>query len=133
MVQRVCPSCSGAMKPFQAGRFELDRCTFCRGLWFDGGELEAVLGKKLAPTFAPGAQTSRKCATCAKPMLPAEVGSLQVEVCRIDRGIFLDENELTALNGGKRVTVGPQQPAAPPRPEAKVKDDVTSWLDSLGV
>lgn len=125
------------MKPFQAGRVELDRCTFCRGLWFDGGELETVLGKKLAPTFSGGSQTSRKCAACSKPMVPAELGGLRVEVCRIDRGFFLDENELTALNDGKKVTVQQQsQPASPavvPRTEAKVKDDVSSWLESLGV
>lgn len=122
------------MKPFQAGRVELDRCTFCRGLWFDGGELETVLGKKLAPTFTAGMQTSRKCAACAKQMVPAELGSLRIEVCRIDRGIFLDEHELLALNGGVRVAVGPQAPAAPkppPMAEAKVKDDVSAWLDSL--
>ena len=119
------------MKPFQAGKVELDRCTFCRGMWFDGGELEAVLGRKIVPTFSQAAQTSRKCAACTKAMVPAELGGLRIEVCRIDRGIFLDDNELTALNNGKKVNV--QQPAAAPRTEAKVKDDVTAWLDSLGV
>ena len=121
------------MKPFGAGKVELDRCTFCRGLWFDGGELEAVLGKKLAPTFTAGQQTSRKCATCSKAMVPAELGGLRIEVCRIDRGVFLDEHELLALNGGQRVKVG-QQPAAappPPPPEATVQHDVSAWLDSL--
>lgn len=132
--QRVCPGCSAGMKPFVAGKVELDRCTFCRGLWFDGGELETVLGKKLAPTFSAGQQTSRRCAACTKPMVPAELGGLRVEVCRVDRGIFLDEHELLALNGGKRVAVGPQAAApAAPRPEAKVKDDVGAWLESLGV
>lgn len=121
------------MKPFQAGRIELDRCSFCRGLWFDGGELEAVLGKKIAPTFSGGLQTSRKCAACNKQMVPGELGGLRIEVCRVDRGIFLDENELTHLNAGKKVSVqAPQAPAAPP-PEAKVQNEVSSWLESLGV
>ncbi len=119
------------MKSFQAGRVELDRCTFCRGLWFDGGELEVVLGKKIAPTFAAGMQTRRKCAACSKPLVPAELAGLRVEVCRIDRGVFLDENELTAINGGKKVSV-PHQPPAP-KAEAKVKDDVNAWLNALGV
>ena len=91
------------MKPFQAGRVELDRCTFCRGLWFDGGELEVVLGKKIAPTFTGATQTSRKCAACTRQMVPAELGGLRVEVCRSDRGIFLDENELVRLNDGRGV------------------------------
>ncbi len=115
------------MKPFAVGKVELDRCTFCRGLWFDGGELEGVLGKKIAPTFSAGMSTSRKCAACNKPLVPAELGGLRIEVCRIDRGIFLDENELTALNGGKKVSV------AQPQIEAKMKDDVGAWLESLGV
>ena len=110
---------------------ELDRCTFCRGLWFDGGELEAVLGRKLSPTFSAGMQTSRKCATCTRPMVPAELGGLRVEVCRIDRGFFLDEHELVALNGGKKVAIGAPPPA--PMPEVKVKDDVSGWLEALGV
>lgn len=116
------------MKAFPLGKIELDRCTFCRGLWFDGGELETLFQKKLAPTFTAGQQTSRKCATCSKPMVPAEMGGLRIEVCRIDRGVFLDENELTALNGGKKVSVQAVPPA-----EKKVKDDVGSWLESLGV
>ena len=118
------------MKPLQAGRVELDRCTFCSGMWFDGGELETVLGKKLAPTFNSALQTSRKCAACGKPMVPAELGGLRIEVCRVDRGIFLDQNELTALNGGNKVRL---PAAASPVSELKVKSDVSTWLESLGV
>ncbi len=133
MAQRACPSCSASMKPFQAGRVELDRCTFCRGLWFDGGELETVLGKKIVPTFTQQMQTNRTCALCSKAMVPAELGGLRVEVCRVDRGIFLDENELVALNDGKKVTLAQQPAVVAPKPEAKVKDDVNAWLESLGV
>lgn len=128
---RVCPGCSAGMKAFGAGKVELDRCTFCRGLWFDGGELETVIGKKLAPTFTAGMQTARKCATCSKQMVPAELGGLRIEVCRVDRGVFLDEHELLALNGGKRVNVAQQAVPPPPPPEATVKHDVSAWLDSL--
>jgi Zn-finger nucleic acid-binding protein len=143
------------MKPFQAGRVDLDRCTFCRELWFDGGELwfdggelwfdggelwfdggelwfdggelEALLGRKLSPAFAPVMQTNRTCAACTIPMVPAELGGLRVEVCRSDRGFFLDEHGRVALNGGKRVAIGA------PMPEVKVKNDVNSWLEALGV
>jgi Zn-finger nucleic acid-binding protein len=117
------------MRPFQAGRVELDRCTFCRGLWFDGGELEQVLGKKVSAEVTTGMKTSRNCPACQKPLEPAVLGGLRVESCASCRGIFLDEGELVALNDGKKVTI---QQQAPP-PEAKVRDDVTAWLDSLGV
>jgi Zn-finger nucleic acid-binding protein len=121
------------MRPFPAGRVELDRCSFCRGLWFDGGELEQVLGKKVSPQPAPGLQTNRHCPPCKTPMAPAELGGLRVEVCGTCHGIFLDEGELVALNGGKQVRVEQQAAPPPPPTEAQVKDDVAAWLDSLGV
>lgn len=65
-------------------------------------------------------------------MTPAVLGGLRVEVCTKCHGIFLDEGELIALNAGQKIRVG-QQHAAPPPPEAKVKDDVKDWLASLGV
>jgi uncharacterized protein len=123
---RECPGCQAKMKAFPAGKVELDRCTFCRGLWFDGGELEAVLGKPVAPEFEAG-QTSRRCAGCRVVLVPAVLGGLRIEVCRQCRGVFLDEGELKALNAGKAVKV--QQAA----PEEKVRDDVKDWLSSLGV
>ena len=66
---------------------------------------------------------------CTKSLVPAELGGLRIKVCRIERGIFLDENELVALNAGKKVAAA--QAAA--LPEAKVKGEVNTWLDSLGV
>ena len=114
------------MKAFPVGAVELDRCTFCKGLWFDGGELQRVLGKKMAPTLDAGA-TSRSCPACLVAMTPAVLGGLRVETCIKCKGIFLDEGELVALNGGERIRM--EQPA----PEAKVKSDVTDWLAALGV
>jgi len=123
MANRECPSCSGAMKPFMVGKVEIDRCTFCRGIFFDGGELEQVLGKKLLGSVDRDKQTSRKCAACGGKMLSGVLGSVQVEVCEKDKGIFLDDRELVTLNDGKRVEVRQEEPNA----------DVADWLKSLGV
>ncbi len=120
------------MKPFPAGRVELDRCPFCRGLWFDGGELEQVLGKPMRPTPVPAIGTNRQCPPCGQLMTSAELGGLRIETCGTCHGVFLDEHELLALNGGKQIRVT-QGPPPPPPPEQKVKDDVMGWLDSLGV
>lgn len=118
------------MRPFQAGKIELDRCTFCRGLWFDGGELEQLLGKRPAAQL-DALETSRKCAACSVPMRAAVVGGLRVEFCMTCGGVFLDDGELVALNGGQpvRVLAGEQRPA---RPDASVTDDVSKWLNALG-
>lgn len=118
------------MRAFDAGSVELDRCTFCNGLWFDGGELEQVLGKRLAAKLDP-LTTSRKCPVCAVGMRAAEVGGLRVEFCETCHGVFLDDGELRALNGGQQVRVQVRDAKPPARPDAAVKDDVMGWLDSL--
>jgi Zn-finger nucleic acid-binding protein len=119
------------MVAFQVGKVELDRCNFCKGLWFDGGELSAVLGKPVTPKLDAGS-TSRSCATCRLAMTPAVLGGLRVEVCTKCKGIFLDEGELVTLNGGQKIRTQQQAPVAPAA-EAKVKSDVASWLADLGV
>jgi Zn-finger nucleic acid-binding protein len=116
------------MQPFQVGKVELDRCTFCLGLWFDGGELSQVLGKEMSPAMTPGMKTNRSCPECRAPMAPAELGGLRVETCVICKGIYLDRGELVALNGGKAVEVRQETPEE----VARLRKDVTNWLDSLG-
>lgn len=131
MTARTCPGCTAPMRTFPAGKVELDRCTFCSGLWFDGGELETLLGKKLPAKLDPAVVTSRKCPVDSLSMQAAEVAGLRVEFCTQCFGVFLDDGELVALNGGQPVRV--QQGVQPvARAEAKVKDDVMDWLDKLG-
>ena len=134
MTKRACPGCTAPMNAFKAGTVELDRCPFCNGLWFDPGELEQVLGRKLVGTLDQTTVTSRRCAICAVPMRSVELGFLQVEVCTNCRGVFLDDGELTALNDGKKLrvqTLTAAEPAPGPRSEADVKDDLMGWLDSM--
>jgi Zn-finger nucleic acid-binding protein len=124
------------MKPFMVGGIELDRCTFCKGLWFDGGELEQVLKKPANPQLDEGS-TARKCAACTTPMRPAVLGGLRVETCTKCRGVFLDEGELVALNDGQPVRVTVQAPAkretvAAPS-DTKVQESVNDWLKDLGL
>jgi Zn-finger nucleic acid-binding protein len=133
MTVLTCPGCTGQMRAFQAGTLTLDRCTFCRGLWFDGGELEATLGKRPQARLTDGQESSRRCPRCVTPMRPAECGGLRVEFCTRCNGVFLDDGELTALNGGQPVRIQAGQPPPPPRPEKQVQDDVMGWLESLGV
>ena len=120
------------MKPLQAGAIELDRCTFCRGLWFDGGELEKVLNKRLIGELVKPDERARKCPTCNVNLGAVVLGNVQVDACTTCRGVFLDDGELVALNGGQKVRVEAGAPPPPPRSDAEVKDDVMGWLDSLG-
>ncbi|HSB53504.1 MAG TPA: zf-TFIIB domain-containing protein [Gemmatimonadales bacterium] len=38
-----CPKCGGHLKTEEFHRIQVDRCPDCHGVWFDGGEIEAVL------------------------------------------------------------------------------------------
>ena len=41
-----CPKCHGEMEEVTYGRnMTIDRCTNCKGIWFDVGEAEALKGK----------------------------------------------------------------------------------------
>lgn len=101
---RTCPGCQSNLQAFHMGPIELDRCPGCRGTFFDGGELEAVLGKPLS-FEARGFATSRKCAACGAAMKASAVGKLSVEQCGSCKGVFLDAGELRALNGGEGLRV----------------------------
>lgn len=40
---RTCPRCAAEMETRLFGGVTLDRCAQCGGIWFDGGELQAVV------------------------------------------------------------------------------------------
>lgn len=41
-----CPKCGHDMKAQDAEGIEVDRCTFCEGLYLDAGELEELFSKR---------------------------------------------------------------------------------------
>jgi hypothetical protein len=41
-----CPKCGHDLKPQDFSGIEIDCCTFCEGVFFDAGELEAVFSKR---------------------------------------------------------------------------------------
>ncbi|MHB8877640.1 MAG: TFIIB-type zinc ribbon-containing protein [Myxococcaceae bacterium] len=109
--KRTCPDCGCVMQVFYAGEVELDRCLFCRGLWFDGGELDRVLGRPVHPEPHQG-RTNRKCASCQAPLSTALLGGHLVETCKACRGIYLDRGELKLINGGQVKVLQSARPQA---------------------
>ncbi|MFZ5471689.1 MAG: zf-TFIIB domain-containing protein [Myxococcota bacterium] len=101
MNHRVCPGCQSAMQVFHARGVEIDRCGFCGGLWFDGGELERVLKAPLPFERLPGA-TSRRCASCTTTLEPMVLRGVPMDVCASCLSVYLDEGELDEL-AGRRV------------------------------
>ena len=44
-----CPACNNAMRVVERGGVSIDRCTSCKGVFLDNGELEKLLTTLRAP------------------------------------------------------------------------------------
>lgn len=100
-----CPKCRCPMEPVKFQDVELDRCTHCKGLWFDAGEHEAL--KKLAGSekvdvgrAAVGRKYDKiQTATC--PRCNVEMRSIPaphqrhitLDSCPTCGGVFMDAGE----------------------------------------
>lgn len=108
-----CPACKTALVVVEREGIEIDWCLACRGLWFDGGELE-LLGEKAGRSLSvadlgekhdgPVVASSRRCPRCPRRMeqLTFVVGSSDaVEIDRCpDHGFWLDRGELGRIMSG---------------------------------
>lgn len=125
--ERSCPVCSTPLKTIDlgiAGKFFIERCPECLGLFFDPGELESILEStvknvfeinrsRLAQFNLTGQTTSRvatyvKCPVCSKMMNRINFGArsgVVIDRCK-EHGVWLDAGELRQLSewmkaGGK--------------------------------
>jgi Zn-finger nucleic acid-binding protein len=102
-----CPECFLELKPFQLGSVELDFCQECHGLWFDRGELlKTSKGvhfgtKKIPPMFKKKVREiqsrPRPCVRCNVSLEILDYEGVEIDICEICRGIWLDANELPSL------------------------------------
>lgn len=115
---RICPRCGISLKTIDLkidGRFLIERCEQCLGLFFDPGELEAVLQATVSNVFtvdrsrlaslnayprsADYGVTYIKCPICTKIMNRVNFGSRSgviVDRCK-DHGVWVDGGELRHL------------------------------------
>lgn len=113
---RHCPNCKKEMQCINVASskdFFIEKCTDCNGLFFDPGELEALLDQKIAhdstinyerlkelTELRPQTKVSyRHCPVCQKMMNRTNFGTrsgVVIDQCR-DHGIFLDGGELRQL------------------------------------
>lgn len=49
----VCPKCAGAMRSYERSGITIDRCTECRGVFLDRGELERLIDAESAAYPGP--------------------------------------------------------------------------------
>ena len=116
--ERICPRCSIGLKTIDLkidGKFLIEKCDQCQGLFFDPGELEAVLQATVANVFTVNRSqldsinaiqraseygiSYIKCPVCANLMNRVNFGTKSgviVNRCR-DHGVWLDGGELRHL------------------------------------
>jgi len=115
---RLCPVCTVHLKTIDlgvAGKFFIERCEECLGLFFDPGELEALLeysvknvftiNRSRLELFKLSSQTNSrvatyvKCPICTSMMNRINFGArsgVVIDRCR-EHGVWLDAGELRQL------------------------------------
>ncbi len=115
---RTCPGCSITLQTIDLkinGKFFIERCDQCMGLFFDPGELEALLDASVKHVYtinfkkldninknmtpAQKKISYIKCPVCSKTMNRINFGSrsgVVVDCCK-DHGIWLEGGELRHL------------------------------------
>ena len=105
----IFPKCRADMETLTIEGVEIDRCTACRGLWFDPGEAEKLRSGNIAAAIDTGdAVTGRalnandryRCPRCGGRMLrttDAKQTHIWYEECAACHGSYFDAGEFTDL------------------------------------
>lgn len=100
----ACPKCAAAMEKVAFQNIEVDRCTACKGIWFDMLErehLDALKGSDSIDTGPAHAEDRTKvvrikCPVCHEPMIRmVDLNNRDVwyESCPVCYGLFYDAGE----------------------------------------
>lgn len=130
-----CPACNAVLDSLRVGEIELDECPWCLGLWFDRGELHAVLTSRMAlrpqprgqsaympkeemdPESVPesadtgSAQPLGPCCRCGGLLLEQKSSGYSLAACARCGGFWVPAAAFNALRA--------QQPAPEPSPRSR--------------
>ena len=105
-----CPKCRADMEQVDYEGTEIDRCTICKGIWFDAGEIDLLRDRQAAAAVDVGdASVGRKsnkmddyqCPRCSGTMVRVvdpQQRHIWFETCSSCNGSFLDAGELRDLS-----------------------------------
>jgi Zn-finger nucleic acid-binding protein len=125
-----CPKCLAPMERVQVGDVEVDRCTGCRGVWFDSLEEERLkaAGAGAAVDIGDEAEGRRhnehrridcpRCHTRLIRMVDVEQPQIWFEACKFCYGRFFDAGEFRHLADDGVSTLMARWRAAGPPPMA---------------
>src|SRR5258708_7651895 len=105
----ACPKCAAPMETVRFQDIEIDRCTGCKGLWFDALEREHLAGLKgservdVGSLAASGSSAIKtlNCPVCHTQMIKMvdhSQPSVHYESCQVCYGLFFDAGEFRQLN-----------------------------------
>lgn len=102
-----CPKCAAAMENVRYADIEVDRCTRCKGLWFDMLEhedLKRISGSESIDTGSAGEGMQHNsmdrisCPVCNVPLIRMVVAAqphIAYEACTVCYGVYFDAGEFT--------------------------------------
>ena len=105
-----CPKCRADMEQLEFDGTEVDRCTICKGIWFDAGEIEVMRDNRAAVAIDTGDASTGKqknamdhyqCPRCSGSMVRVvdpQQRHIWYETCSSCSGSFLDAGELLDLS-----------------------------------
>jgi Zn-finger nucleic acid-binding protein len=105
-----CPKCTAAMESVAFEDIVVDRCTSCKGIWFDLMEHERLAGRSGSERIDSGdARVGRhfdaveridcpRCQTRMIRMVDARQPHIRYEACKVCYGVFLDAGEFKDLS-----------------------------------
>jgi uncharacterized protein len=100
-----CPKCNASMEKVIFEGVEVDRCSGCRGIWFDFQEQQQLKQMKGAATIDTGDKATGhkmnevsnircpKCGTLMTHLVDVEQNHIAYEACPHDYGVFFDADE----------------------------------------
>ncbi len=98
-----CPDCQHPLILVEYREVEIDLCSHCSGCWLDGEELGFLLHGEFRHLdeidAVRGPTGSRRCPLCRKRLRvgPFAESGIEVDVCTMGHGIWLDRGELKEL------------------------------------
>ena len=105
-----CPKCRADMQQVEYEGVEIDRCKYCKGIWFDAGESEVLRNEKAAVAIDTGSPRTGKqsneidnyrCPRCSGGMMrmvDPQQTHIWYEECTSCRGSFFDAGEFSDLS-----------------------------------
>lgn len=99
-----CPACQDVIFVIEYDDIELDYCQQCRGVWFDRGELDLLLGDAASVEIeaVPSEESLRRCPICRAPMAKMNIGpggGVLIDACPQQCGLWFDGGEVGDLAG----------------------------------